>query len=370
MSEHLPLQRIRTLLLAVMALVAAGFVLHYAQGVILPFLVAFFAMIILSPLVVRMEGRGLPTWLSVPLAMVSVAVFLLIIGLAFYLNLGPIIDAAPEYEARGQELLGKGMEALEKIGVDETRVRELLSKEGEDDKKKAEDGEPAEEKSIEELIVGKIEEHTGDIISFTTGGVTSFMGFVGQGVLVLLYLLFMLFEAARFHEKAEKAFGPDSPIFDTLKAISHDVQVYMAWKTGISVVTGAMTALICAIFGVDFPLFWGTLAFGLNFIPNVGSVVASIFPCLLALFQSGPWVALGLLITLIVMQNVMGSLIEPRLMGKSLSLSPLVLLLSLVFWGWLWGVVGMVLAVPIAVCIKIICQHTPGLQPVSTLFEA
>ena len=346
MSEHLPLQRIRTLLLAVIALTCAGFILYMAKSVILPFLLAFFAMTILTPLVVWLRKRGVPTAIGAPIALVVMALFLGAVGFIFFLNIGPIINSWDDYQARGKELWTRGADRLERLGYKDDVVKLW-----EDNKDSLKDPKP--------------------FLSFATGGVNTFFGFIGQGVLVLLFLLFMLFESARFHEKAEKAFGEDSPVLDTVRCISRDLKVYMLWKTGISFITGFLTAMACLVFGVDFPFFWGLIAFGLNFIPNLGSIVAAVLPCLLALFQfDSPFRALGLLLTLVGMQNVMGSLIEPKLMGRSLSLSPLLLLLSLVFWGWLWGVVGMILAVPFAVTIKICCQHIPGLQPVATLMEA
>lgn len=363
------LQKIRTFLLAVIALVCLGFILAYAKNVILPFLVAFFAMILLSPVVVWLRGRGVPSWIAVPAALFTLALMLLAIGLAFFLNLEPMIEAGPRYQESGGALLGRITARLEGWGISEERMRDLLADEEQDGPPSAA---PVPRRDLQAVVFDKVKQNTGALVSFTTGGVTSFVSFVGQCILVLLYLLFMLFEATRFHEKAEQAFGARSPVFDTIGAISRDVKVYVIWKTIISLVTGLLTALVCWLFGVDFPLFWGTMAFGLNYIPNLGSVVASLLPCGLVLVQfENPWLrAVGLLVTLVVMQNVMGSLIEPRLMGRSLSISPLLLLLSLVFWGWLWGVVGMILAVPIAVTIKIICHHTPGLDPVAKLFES
>ncbi|MHC4598206.1 MAG: AI-2E family transporter [Planctomycetota bacterium] len=352
MSEHLPLQRIRTLLLALIALTCAGFILYVAKSVILPFLLAFFAMTILSPLVVWLGKRGIPTEIGAPVALLVVGFFLCVVGLVFYLNVDSIIKAGEKYEKRANVLVDRGKERLVKWGV------------------KKEDVEKLDEMAIKQAKAQLKAMGPDSILTFLTG-VTSLVAYIGQGVLVLLFLLFMLFESARFHEKGEQAFGEESPVLETVQAISHDVMVYMLWKTGISLVTGFLTAMVCLIFGVDFPFFWGLLAFGFNFIPNLGSVVASVLPCLLALFQfDSPFRALGLLITLIGMQNVMGSLIEPKLMGRSLSVSPLLLLLSLVFWGWLWGVVGMILAVPFAVTIKISCQHIPGLQWLAILMEA
>jgi predicted PurR-regulated permease PerM len=340
--------RVRNLLLSVIALFCAGSILVYAKSVILPILIAFFAMILILPLV-EWLNRRVPAWVAIPTALLLVGLGFLAMGLTFYANLGPITRAIPRYRERGRVLIERGSEKLQSLGLRDEIPRLLAKEEG----------------GLDDLV------DPGAVARFLTGGVTTFFAFLGKGVLVLLILLFMLIEATRFQQKAGKAFGPDSPIFDTMRCISADVQTYVKWKTLISLVTGALTAILCALFGVDFPLFWGIMAFGLNYIPNIGSVIASILPALLALFQfDSPLTALGLLACLVTMQQVLGAVVEPKLMGESLSISPLLLLLSLVFWGFLWGVVGMILAVPIAVTIKIVCQHVDPLKPAAILFES
>lgn len=340
--------RVRNLLLAVIALFCAGFILVYARSVILPVLVAFFALILILPLVNALRRR-VPAWVAVPAALLTVALGFLALGLAFYANLGPITRALPRYRQRSRVLLARSARTLESLGLSD-EVEGLLS---------------GEEGALDELV------DPAAAARFLTGGVTSFLAFLGHCGVVLLVLLFMLLEATRFQRKTEKAFGPDSPLFDTMRCISRDMQTYVKWKTLLSLATGALTSLTCALFGLDFPLFWGILAFGLNFIPNLGSAVAALLPALLALFQfDSPFVALGLFAALVAVQNLLGSVLEPKLLGDSLSLSPLILFLSLVFWGFLWGVVGMVLAVPIAMSLKIVCQHVEPLRPVAVLFEA
>ena len=136
----------------------------------------------------------------------------------------------------------------------------------------------------------------------------------------------------------------------------------------MSLCTGIGYGLICWAFGIDFPLFWGYLAFVLNFIPTVGSVVATIPPMLLGLIQLGsPGAVIGLLLLLLVTQFSFGNIIEPRLMGSSLSLNTVVVILGLVFWGYLWGVVGMVLSVPMLVLVKVVLAQFKEAQIVVRL---
>jgi predicted PurR-regulated permease PerM len=146
------------------------------------------------------------------------------------------------------------------------------------------------------------------------------------------------------------------------------VRQYLLTKTLISLGTGALTTVILWIFGVDFALFWGFLAFLFNFIPNVGSLMAVVFPVLLAFLQFDTLVQPFLVLALLVgTQSTMGNIIEPKVMAFSLNLSPLVVLVALIFWGWLWGVVGMIIAVPMTAIIKIVFENIEDLQPLARL---
>ncbi|MDH3710726.1 MAG: AI-2E family transporter [Cyclobacteriaceae bacterium] len=137
--------------------------------------------------------------------------------------------------------------------------------------------------------------------------------------------------------------------------VKSSIVTYMKVKFFMSLGTGIGYALVCWIFGIDFPVFWGYLAFVLNFIPTVGSIIATIPPMLLALIQLDTTGAIvGMLLILVVIQITFGNIIEPKLMGSSLSLNTVVVILGLVFWGYLWGVAGMVLSVPLLVLTKVI----------------
>ena len=142
----------------------------------------------------------------------------------------------------------------------------------------------------------------------------------------------------------------------------------MVTKTLISAITGVLTGLVCLMLGIDFAFFWGALAFLLNFVPNVGSIIAVIPPALIALLQFGdPGRALATAGGLTAMQMVMGNVVEPKLLSQSMSVSALVVFVSMLFWGWLWGLVGVVLSVPLTVAIKIVCAHVDALKPVAVL---
>jgi predicted PurR-regulated permease PerM len=198
----------------------------------------------------------------------------------------------------------------------------------------------------------------------------SFLGFFSALAVVIVYLVFLLAERSSLPVRLEKAFGEPraTEISNVLATISHAITQYIALKAFISFLGGVGTTIILSIFGVDFALTWGTLAFILNFIPYLGSILATILPTLLALVQlDSVWVPLLIFVLLITMQQLLGTFIEPRMQGTTLGVSPLLIILSLAFWGVVWGVVGMLLAVPLLMVVKIVFENIPATRPVADL---
>jgi predicted PurR-regulated permease PerM len=174
-----------------------------------------------------------------------------------------------------------------------------------------------------------------------------------NGFLILMTVIFMLMEASSFPAKIDSIWRNPQTSQAYLDKFIGDVKHYMAIKTVTSLVTGFLAAAWLTILGVDYPLLWGLLAFALNYVPNIGSIIAAIPPVLLAIVQLGLVRAIGAAAGYLVINLLMGNLIEPRFMGRGLGLSPLVVFLSLLFWGWVLGPVGMLLAVPLTMTAKI-----------------
>lgn len=193
----------------------------------------------------------------------------------------------------------------------------------------------------------------GNMVKNLTG---SFFVFLGNFLWVLLFMIFFLAERESISKRVFKAFSEDQAIslMDAAKRVNKAVQDYLGLKTLVSFITGTLVALILWLLNVPFALLWGVLAFLANFIPNIGSIAASIPPIAMALFHSG---SLGktllVLFLLMTVQVGVGNFLEPKLMGRGLNLSPLIVLFSLFFWGWMWGLTGMLLAVPLTAAIKI-----------------
>jgi len=155
-------------------------------------------------------------------------------------------------------------------------------------------------------------------------------------------------------------------VLDGTASIIQRIQSYMITQTAIGVATGLCTLVVTLALGIDFPILWGIIAFLLNYIPNVGSVIAVGPPVLLALLQFDTLTRpLICLIGLGSAQFSLGNIVEPKVMGRSLNLSTFVVFVSLIFWGWLWGMIGVILAVPLTAAIKIVCEHIERLRPIA-----
>jgi AI-2 transport protein TqsA len=187
-----------------------------------------------------------------------------------------------------------------------------------------------------------------------------------NGVLTLLYLIFILIESSSFMDKLQMLYpekGEKRRIDAVVSSINKSMSSYITLKTITSFLTGFLSYIVLSIIGVDFAIFWAYLIFLLNFIPTIGSLIATIFPVLLAFAQFGTWIQPSLVLILVSsIQVLVGNILEPRLMGNSLNVSPLVVLVSLAFWGWLWGVVGMIISVPITIMLIIVCSQFDKLR--------
>jgi AI-2 transport protein TqsA len=200
-----------------------------------------------------------------------------------------------------------------------------------------------------------------DIRSTFTTVASSVATLLGNLTLILLYSLFLLIELRFLPSKLDALF-PDPPrrelIREMLTRIDKDIQTYLGVKTLVSLITALLSYTIMRIVGLDFAEFWALLVFVLNFIPTIGSIFSTLFPTMLALVQFeslGPVLFVAIGITAV--QQLMGSILEPNIMGESLNLSPLVVFLSLILWGNLWGILGMFLCVPITVILVIILSN-------------
>ena len=335
---------IRVLLVAACVVVlVAG--LRAASSIMVPFLVAVFIAAISLPLL---------TWLRQRLPMIvavlgTILMDLLIIALAGYLvasTANQVAGEMGEIQSTLTEWIEDGGDWLEERGVP---VASWLA--GGDD-------------SLSLALFSRFE--PGFLVDFMNRTLRATTAALSSFLVISLIVVFTLFEAATFGPKVRAAFGSAGAEARFARAM-HEVQHYMGIKTVISLATGLLIGIWVGVLGVEFAVFWGLVAFVLNFIPNLGSIIAAVPTTLLAMVQIG--VGRGLLVALgyLIVNMVIGNLIEPHLMGRRLGLSTLVVVLSLVFWGWVWGPIGMLLSVPLTMVVKIMLENTEEFRWVAVL---
>jgi len=299
--------------------------LRAAGTILLPVMLAGFLVIVVQPVVGALIDLRVPRVPAVLLTILLLAVVLF--GLGAYLGdaLSRFTDVLPEYQAPLERRFGYLQEWLVARGV------------------------PTDRLQFDGLLDG------GAIAESARGLLSAVVSLISNLVMVVIVSAFALLESTALAEKARAAFGDAAA--GRLRTSVGTVQRYIGLKTLISMVTGLLAGGLCWALGIDFPVVWGFVAFVLNFIPNVGSAVAAIPPVILSLVQV-EWPATVALMAGYGLINVgLGSVLEPRIMGRRLGLSPLVVFLSLVFWGWVWGPVGMLISVPLTVVVKLFLEQ-------------
>lgn len=334
------------ILVGIIAVIAVGFVLQQLAFVLPHLILAIFLGNIFSPLIDRMRKYGVPMPIIIILILLIVAAALTGVAYALYLGIDSVVQNAPKYQDRLNELLN---------GVNsfiQNSSQKLYGK--------------SVDFNWQEMA--NLERISG--VAYAIVG--SFFSILGDLFLVLLFLIFVLAEARIFRVKIQKAFTNDHALqtLTVVNRIDKEVRQYILSKLLINTINGVANAAIMFSFGVDFALLSAVLAFLLNFIPNIGTFISLGFPILVVLLQFTSWPMIIIIITLLVLvEFFIGNVLEPRIMGHSLNLSPLVVLFSLIFWGWLWGGWGMIMAVPITSVLKIVMQNIEALRPIALLMS-
>lgn len=338
--------KLTLILLGVLAFLAVGFMLHILEPILVPFVIAVFLSRIFSPLNAALRQRRVPAALSILLVLILVSISILIFFWVLYTSAQSFKDALPQYQARLKEMLN-GISGW--VAASFPRIAARMQ-------------------HYEWEKVVEVSSLTG----FLAGTVGSVLLFLEDSFLVLLFLVFLLSGSEAFPAKLRRAFAPENA--ERLSAVSHNIEAqvrkYLLTKTVVNLVTGGLVALLFALFGVDFPLLWGLVTFLAHYIPSIGAVISVALPTIFLFLQFPPGTALLIALLSAGLQFFIGNVAEPRVMGESLDLSPLLVLLALIFWGWLWGPWGMVLAVPITSTLKIICENVEPLRPLATLMSS
>jgi len=316
------------------ALVVVGAGIKLAAPLLVPLLLATFLAIVTAPVVLWLEERKVPSPIAVVLALLVNAGVLGVIGIIVSGSLAGFSLRLPEYEARFIALIANATDWLSAYGVASDQLVELIS--------------------------------PGAVMGTVAELFKSVAGMLSNLVLVLIIVVFMLFEGLGVRDKLLRIIKHPERL-DRLARGTRRVNKYLAVKSATSAATGIVCGLLCFVVGVDFPLLWGILAFLLNFIPTIGSIIAAIPPVFLALILLGPGEALLVAGGFLAVNFSIGNFLEPRILGRTLGLSPLVVFLSMVLWSWLLGPIGALLAVPLTMVVRIALDDTEDLRWIAVL---
>lgn len=331
---------------AAFVIVVAG--MSLSSALLVPFLVAVFIAVILAPVFLGMQRRGVPSGIALLILVAALVGVGAIAVNGIDRSLAGFTDNFQKYQSRFDQQIGVLLAWLNDHGIaTPAEVRELLDPQA--------------------LVryIGSIAGALGSVV------ITAFI--------ILIVAIFILLEAAALPAKVRGLPGLSRESWDRIQQIVADVRRYMFLKTVMSILTGALVAVFAWVMGIDFPILLGVLAFALNYVPNIGSFVAAIPGVLLAFVEFGLGTAVITAVGYVVINVGVSNGVEPRYMGHDLGLSPMIVLASVIFWGWVLGPLGMLLSVPLTMTLKIVFEsdedsrwiaHLMGAKPAKRLGSA
>ena len=314
--------------LAAFVVIVAG--MKAAAPLLVPFLLALFITIVLAPVFDGLQRLGLPAGVALLAVIIALVLVVTLIGALMGNSMQDFLRAFPGYQARLQETVAGLLQWLEGKGL--------------------------------EVSTGTVRQYLdpGKAMVMVTGMLRGMGGLLTNGFLILITVIFLLLEASSFPDKWRVASGNAESSLADFRATARKINHYMGIKTLTSLATGIIIAGWLFLLGVDYPVLWGMLAFFRNFVPTSGSVIAAVPAVVLGLVQGGVSLALLVSAGYLAVNIGIGTFAEPRFMGRGLGLSTLVVFLSLVFWGWVLGPVGMLLSVPLTIAAKIVLEGHSG----------
>ena len=326
-----------TVNISLLTLGAFVYVLYIGAPIVIPFVVAVLLSFIILSIASFFKNKGLQRHLAFIASLLSIGVILYLIGKIINTNVSGIIEEAPIYQEKLTRIIS---EIAWKYNIDQ--------------------------KVAIDQLVAKID------IQFLVASTASIItGIVKNAGMIIFFTVFILLESTSFFDKLKIiTWGEKSAFFKVFEQIQEDMKSYFKIKTFTSCLVALLSAIIMFFFGLDFFIFWAFLILLLNYIPSVGSIIAVFFPVIFSLIQFESLYITGIfLILMITAQVFIWNFIEPRLMWNKLNLSPLVILISLIFWGMIWGPIGMLLSVPIMVMVNIVLAHIEVTRPIAILLS-
>jgi len=323
------------LFLGAIIIIIAG--LKYASSLITPLLLAIFISIICAQPMAWLARKKVSHGLSMLIVLTGVNLMLFLIGQLIGRSIGRFTNDAPQYAVRLNEIATNAFQSLNELGMNVS---------------------PDQLKSI--FNVGKV-------MNTTAGMLGDLGGLMGNIVIVMFIVVFILMELNAFAVKTIAIVDTPNKSLNYIPKIGNSIRHYLGIKTLVSLATGVLIWIGLKLIGVEYAGVWAMIAFLLNFIPQIGSFIAMIPAILFALVQVGFGGALGTLIIFVMVNLVIGSIVEPRVMGKGMGLSTLVVFISLIFWGFVFGTVGMFLSVPLTMAIKVILEQNENTKWIAIL---
>lgn len=334
--------RIRVILLSIIVAILATWFLRQTKPVTMPLAFAFFVTVLVLPLNCWLEDH-LPSRLR-PLAVGGTMLGLVVV----------LMMAAGVVWFAAAQVAGQSSDLASQLESRWNGLREWSNSRGL----------PVSADDPGALLESRAE----DIVRLAA---ESFYSVAAMLLLVFFYTLLMLLEAPRWYAKSQSALGHDDSqaVQDVVQAIARKVRQFLVLRTLLGFITAILQAVWLWIIGVPLAIVWGLIFFVFNYVPTLGSVAASIPPTFMALVMMGWEHAIVAFVGIAVIEQFMGNFVDPKMQGHRLTISPLVVLLSVVFWGWVWGVPGALLAVPMTATLIIICAHVPSLEPIALLLS-
>ena len=334
LSSNSDLSRMTYLLVSLIAIVV---ILVYSQEYLITFIIALIVWFIIHELRenIQMVGylrRNMPIWLQSTVAFVIINVVILFMMELLFISMSDLTAGLDLYEQNFEKTL---LDISNSSGMD---------------------------------LVTKVHAYTDnfDLSEYFSGTFDFAVLILGDAFLIPIYVLFLLIEESIFHHKLEKVVSAgkrQERLSKLFHKMDKNIGRYLLLKTYVSILTGLLSYVVFLVFGLDGAVFWALLIFVLNYIPTIGSLIGTLFPALFAVLQFGDiYICLYILGIVGLIQVAVGNVIEPKVMGSSLNMSGLVVILSLTIWGAIWGIMGMILSVPITVMMIIVFEEIPHLR--------
>lgn len=340
------------ILLIIIALPVVTVILKTQKTIFIPLIFAVFLSFLFAPITSYLTKHKIPMPVVFVIVLIILSVFFMAFSGLLYIASNSIMAGLPQYQERFATMV---------VDVSETA------------KGMAEQLDLALE-SVPMLDINQLlAPGSFSITKFVSNTMNAFINVLLSLFLTLVFLMFMLGGSGSLQGRLSKALGAENSQRTTsmMQSISQQIQKYLITKTLISLATAIVGAVFMLLFGVDFVIVCTLLLFAFNFIPNIGSIIASLLPVIICLLQYGfGWRVLGFGILITATQMFFGNILEPKIQGDRLNLTPITVLISLIFWGWLWGIVGMVFAVPITSAINIILLQIDPDNVVSAIISS